>query len=53
MSTKLHINFHQGILEAEGEETFVRFIYSEFKAELIKGAAVLNEKTAPANIPNS
>jgi hypothetical protein len=34
MTTKLHINIGQGILEAEGEETFVQSIYSDFKKQL-------------------
>jgi hypothetical protein len=39
MNTKLHINLHQGVLEVEGEENFVREIFSAFKAELLKNPA--------------
>lgn len=34
MTTKLHINLQQGILEVEGGETFVREMYEDFKTEL-------------------
>jgi len=34
MTTKLHINLQQGILEVEGEESFVREMYEDFKTEL-------------------
>lgn len=39
MTTKLRINTNEGILEVEGEEGFVREIYTDFKAELAKPRA--------------
>ena len=37
MTTKLKIDLSQGILEVEGSETFVKAIYSDFKAQFIQG----------------
>lgn len=36
-NTKLHINLSQGIIEAEGDEAFVRSVYDEFKTRLHVG----------------
>jgi hypothetical protein len=36
-NTKLHINLTQGIIEAEGDESFIRFVYDDFKARLRVG----------------
>lgn len=36
MTTKLKIDLSQGILEVEGTETFVKAIYSDFKANFIE-----------------
>jgi len=35
VTTKLHINVHQGIVEAEGDEQLVREIYLDFKSEIL------------------
>ncbi len=57
-TTKLHINLHQGVLEVEGEETFVRDIYKEFKTELLKNASNshlpgISKKTAGTKTPGT
>ncbi|MBX3500340.1 MAG: hypothetical protein KF889_12905 [Alphaproteobacteria bacterium] len=33
-TAKLHINLTQGLIEAEGDETFVRVVYDDFKERL-------------------
>lgn len=38
MTTKLHINISQGIIDVEGDPELVRDIYSDFKAQLLAGS---------------
>jgi hypothetical protein len=40
VTTKLHINILQGIIDVEGEPELVRAIYDDFKGQLLAGAAV-------------
>ena len=37
MTTKIRIDLSQGIVEAEGSETFVQRIYNDFKESLASG----------------
>ena len=47
MSAKLHINFSQGILDVEGEESFVKSIYDDFRDEALRNFATgLNDSAA-------
>lgn len=38
MTTKLHINISQGVIDIEGDPDLVREIYADFKAQLLSGA---------------
>ncbi|WP_332701137.1 hypothetical protein [Devosia sp.] len=40
MTTKLHINISQGIIDVEGDPELVRTIYNDFKEQLLAGATV-------------
>lgn len=40
MITKLTINLRDGLLEAEGEESFVRSIYQDFRDQVVKAATL-------------
>lgn len=40
MTTKLHINISQGIIDVEGDPELVRAIYDDFKEQLLAGATV-------------
>ena len=47
MNTRLVINLREGIIEAEGEEGFVRSVYEDFKGRVdippvSTGSALLN-----------
>lgn len=46
MTTKLHINMSQGIIDIEGDPDLVREIYFDFKEQLLSGV-----KTAPSATP--
>lgn len=41
VTTKLHINISQGIIDVEGDPELVRAIYDDFKEQLLAGATVL------------
>ena len=56
MSTKLHINLSQGILDVEGEESFVKSIYDDFRIEALRSfaAGVNNDASEkPTHAPDS
>ena len=40
MTTKLHINISQGIIDVEGDPALVREIYEDFKEQLLTGASM-------------
>ena len=40
MTTKLHINISQGIIDVEGDPELVRAIYDDFKEQLLAGGTV-------------
>ena len=54
MNCKLHINLNQGLLEAEGSESFVLQVYNDFKeklkTEMVPGA---NNSNTTFQDPNS
>lgn len=41
-NTKLHLNIRQGVLEVEGSEDFVKFIYGEFGAIFLEKFTTLD-----------
>lgn len=47
MTTKLHINISQGIIDVEGEPDLVRAIYDDFKEQLLEAV----KRTPPASAP--
>jgi len=47
MSTKLHINLSQGIIDVEGDPEMVREIYADFKNQLLSSPST----QAPPNFP--
>jgi hypothetical protein len=49
MATKLKIDLSQGILEVEGSETFVKAIYSDFKAHFVGNDTGTEDFLAPTN----
>lgn len=54
MTTKLHINISQGIIDAEGDPDLVRAIYDDFKDQLldaVKRAPKASTATATATAP--
>ncbi|MBI1882339.1 MAG: hypothetical protein HYR94_29555 [Chloroflexi bacterium] len=46
MTTKLKIDLSQGILEVEGSETFVKAIYSDFKAHFVESDGPAQDESA-------
>lgn len=48
MTAKLHIDIAQGIIDIEGDPDFVREVYTDFKAQLLKGATFAPPVEAPA-----
>lgn len=54
MAVRLHINLSQGLLEAEGEERFVRDMLAEFKADLANApVATPSTNKAGSDAPKS
>lgn len=47
MTTKLHINISQGIIDVEGDPELVRAIYSDFKDQLIRTVKAAPTSSAP------
>ncbi|MFC4353323.1 hypothetical protein ACFOW6_17375 [Fodinicurvata halophila] len=35
MTTKLHVNIHQGIIDVEGDPEFVKTVYADFKSTIV------------------
>lgn len=58
MNTKLTINLHDGVLDVEGSEDFVRSVYLDFKERVAKAAAQtaipkqLEQALIPVNKPH-
>lgn len=55
MNAKLHIDVLQGVLDVEGDESFVRSIYDDFKGRLaeqvtIKPLPVIDASTSPRSL---
>ena len=48
MTTKLHIDISQGIIEIEGDAELAREIYADFKIQLLSGAKFSQPERAPA-----
>ena len=53
MTTKLHINISQGIIDVEGDPELVRAIYDDFKAQLLDAVKLAPASPAPAPTPAS
>lgn len=49
MTTKLHINLSQGIIDIEGEPELVKEVYSDFKSRLLEAAANPPEASGSAS----
>jgi hypothetical protein len=49
MTTKLHIDISQGVIDVEGDPELVREIYADFKIQLLNGAKFA--RPAPAAAP--
>lgn len=50
MTTKLHINLNQGLVEAEGSEEFVLKVYNDFKDRIGSAPSIL-QNTGQQNYP--
>ncbi|TIT19580.1 MAG: hypothetical protein E5W70_24775 [Mesorhizobium sp.] len=48
MTTKLHINISQGVIDIEGDPDLVREIYTDFKGQLLNGVKFASPTPAPA-----
>jgi hypothetical protein len=54
MPTKLHINLSQGVLDVEGEESFVKSIYEDFREEALKNfSSTAKPDQAPGATPQA
>lgn len=53
MTTKLHINLSQGIIDIEGEPELVKEVYSDFKSRLLEAAANPLESFESASSTNN
>lgn len=49
MTTKLHINISQGVIDIEGDPDFVRDIYADFKDQLLSSSKPHNHAIAEPN----
>jgi hypothetical protein len=50
-NAKIHINLHQGLIEAEGEETFVAKVYEDFKFQMNFAPLIKTKFDKSANQP--
>jgi len=48
MTTKLHINISQGVIDVEGDPDLVREIYSDFKDQVLSGTRLAASPQEPA-----
>ena len=51
MTTKLHINIAQGIIDVEGDPDLVREIYADFKVQLLAGSKLGTVRAASLSKP--